>query len=105
MLISNQEKLRYQKLQDGQAQDWEARCCSCGMCCGVKDGDPCEELVLQDSGQYRCKVYYHRFGIHKTKSGRSFPCVPIRHILHEPWPGGERCRYKQMLKDFCPNRP
>jgi len=94
----DQEQIRYQERQEKEALDWEARCRCCGMCCGIKDGDPCQELVLQDNGKYWCKAYDNRFGIHQTRFGRSFPCVPIRDILHETWPGDERCAYKNALK-------
>ncbi len=94
----DQDVLDYQHLQEGQAKEWEARCRSCGMCCGVKDGDPCEDLVAQKDGKYFCRVYKTRFGLHKTKSGREFPCVPIRDILHETWPGDGMCAYKGIWK-------
>jgi len=98
MLTQDLDQVRYQERQEKEAQDWEARCHSCGMCCGVKDKDPCEELVLQKSGKYSCKVYSNRFGLHKTKSGRVFSCVPLRDILHQSWPGDEQCSYKNDMK-------
>lgn len=88
------EQLRYQELQETQEHAWEAQCRLCGMCCGVKDGDPCQELVQREDGKYLCRVYQTRFGIHTTKSGREFPCVPIRDILHKDWPGRESCGYR-----------
>lgn len=88
----------YQRLQEAQAKSWEAQCCSCGACCGIKDQDTCEELVVQDNGKFFCRVYENRFGAHKTRSGQDFICVPIRDILHEPWPGDQGCAYKQALK-------
>ena len=88
----------YQDLQNKQIQEWEDICISCGMCCGVKDGDPCEYL-MQENGRYRCKVYHNRFGLHRTKEGREFRCVPIREILHKNWPGDHLCTYKNSFQE------
>ncbi len=93
MIEQSDEKKSYDELQDRQQRQWEEKCVSCGMCCGVKDGDSCEHLILKDN-KYFCEVYDHRFGMHKTKNGKDFRCVPIRNIIHKAWPGGERCAYK-----------
>ena len=85
---------RYDILQKKQQVDWENTCKNCGACCGVVEGDACENLLCLENGSYTCKVYENRFGFHKTLSGRSFKCVPIRTILHKSWPGDENCAYK-----------
>jgi len=91
------DQIRYQKLQENKERDWEAYCRKCGMCCGVKEGDPCEHLREKEKGIYICDIYDNRFGLHKTKSGKEFRCVPLREILHKTWPGSEQCVYKKTL--------
>ncbi len=93
-MIENLDEGRYDLLQSEQEKDWESRCFHCGACCGTKDGDPCEHLHMSKEGTSRCDIYKNRFGLHKTKSGREFRCVPIRDILHKNWPGDHRCAYK-----------
>ena len=93
-LAFQSEEVLYLDLQDRKLQEWEDTCLSCGMCCGVKDGDPCEHLTQED-GRYRCRIYSHRFGLHQTRQGREFRCVPIRNILHQSWPGDSLCAYKK----------
>jgi len=90
--ISDQK--RYQQLQERQFRAWEALCTRCGACCGVVEGDPCEHVTKLRSGQYACAIYEKRFGMHKTRSGRLFKCVPIRDICHKSWPGDQCCGYK-----------
>ncbi|MBF0522360.1 MAG: hypothetical protein HQL24_04800 [Candidatus Omnitrophica bacterium] len=86
---------KYQNLQESQLKEWEASCLRCGACCGTEDGDPCEYLMkLADKDEYYCQIYENRFGLHKTKNGKPFKCVPLRNILHKTWPGDSRCRYK-----------
>src|SRR3989338_1509479 len=85
----------YIALQERQYRDWEAKCTSCGACCGIMDSDHCEHLVVLKSGQYACGIYEDRFGMHKTRSGKPFCCVPIREILHVSWPGDQCCGYKK----------
>lgn len=58
----------------------EDRCRRCGVCCGSKDGHPCEHLAREE-GRYFCTVYGNRFGIHKTTTGRIFRCVAISEII------------------------
>ena len=88
---------QYQQLQDRQLQEWEARCGRCGACCGAFDGDPCEHLRGNKPGEYFCSIYDHRFGMHKTVSGKDIRCVPIRIILNSSWPGDACCGYKKHL--------
>ena len=85
----------YLLLLERQQKEWEDRCRSCGSCCGITGGDPCEHLVEISKGTYACAVYETRFGIRKTKSGRAFKCVPIREILHISWNGDQNCGYKR----------
>lgn len=87
---------RYQKLQAEKERDWEAYCQFCGMCCSIKDEDPCEHLSEKEKGIYICNIYDNRFGLHKTKAGRVFRCVPLREILNKNWPGDDRCAYKKL---------
>ncbi|MDP2654312.1 MAG: hypothetical protein Q8Q08_09800 [Candidatus Omnitrophota bacterium] len=89
------DDIRYQRLNMRQAEDWEARCTRCGACCGVAEGDPCEHVVAAGDGRYVCGIYENRFGLHRTRSGRLFRCVPIRDILHKSWPGDRECSYKK----------
>ena len=98
MLKRYSDDNRYQKLQAEQLEEWESLCTRCGACCGALDGDPCEHLIELPDGKYSCSIYNHRFGLHKTRSGRPFRCVPIRKILHKSWPGDECCAYKKLLK-------
>ena len=86
---------RYQKLQEEQLKRWEATCTRCGACCGITEGDPCEHLVEAGNGKYLCGIYENRFGLHQTRSGKPFRCVPIRDILHKSWPGDICCGYKK----------
>jgi len=89
---SDEEK--YYRLQALQFKEWEKLCRCCGSCCGIPEDDPCEHLVETSKGKYRCAIYKARFGIHKTKNGRIFKCVPIREILHMSWAGDQNCSYK-----------
>ena len=91
----SKESHRYQQWQKEQERAWEAKCLRCGACCGVAEGDPCENLEEVSSGKYICRIYEHRFGLRKTINGKEFLCVPIRKILHETWPGDECCGYKK----------
>jgi hypothetical protein len=86
---------RYQLIQSAKHKEWEAKCTRCGACCGIIEGDPCEHLVESWGGKYTCSIYENRFGLHQTKSGKPFCCVPIRDILHQPWPGDHCCGYKK----------
>lgn len=85
---------RYATIQACQEKEWEAKCTRCGACCGITEGDPCENLLSLQNGKYACAIYENRFGIHRTRSGREFRCVPIRNILNINWPGDICCGYK-----------
>jgi len=89
------DELQYQQLQEKQFRDWEAKCTFCGACCGIVEGDPCEHLRQTGVGKYFCSIYDNRFGLHKTRSGKPFRCVPIRDILHQSWLGDQCCGYKK----------
>lgn len=93
------DDIKYNNLQLNQQQEWESVCILCGACCGVYDEDPCEHLIQLKSQKYHCKIYKDRFGKHKTSSGRTIKCVPIRKILYESWPGDGNCAYKMLLKN------
>ncbi len=101
--ITDQE--RYDLQQAVQAREWEETCRSCGACCGIVEGDPCEFLAAQDSGKFFCRIYENRFGLHKTRAGKEFRCVPLRDIIHKTWPGDMGCAYKkiQTTKHQIPN--
>ena len=88
------DKERYDRWQEEQGQAWEALCRRCGACCGVAEGDPCEHVVRLPDGRYGCRIYDHRLGQRRTRSGRLFQCVPIRSILFRSWPGDACCGYK-----------
>jgi hypothetical protein len=90
------DEIRYNALQEQQLKTWEATCTRCGACCGIIEGDPCEHLVETPDGKYACEIYENRFGLHKTRSGKPFRCVPIRDILHKSWPGDSCCGYKKV---------
>lgn len=70
----------------------EALCRRCGSCCGLFDGDPCENLKEGGPGLYYCSIYDNRFGTHKTVSGKTFTCVPIRELLKFDLPYN-KCAY------------
>ncbi len=88
---------RYRSWQEDHWREWEETCLSCGMCCGIKEGDPCEQLVFKDNGTYMCRVYANRLGPQRTIQGRKFHCVPIRDILHQSWTGDDMCAYKKKF--------
>ncbi len=91
----NNDDARYQALTQKQSDAWEAKCTRCGSCCGVAEGDPCENLEKLENGKYSCKIYETRFGMRKTVSGRVFQCVPLRWIINQHWPGDHLCGYKK----------
>jgi hypothetical protein len=90
----NSEYISY---QDKKLEEFEALCRRCGACCGALDNDSCQHLLLGKDGKYSCNIYENRFGLHKTKSGREFICVPIRQILFKSWSGSWNCAYKKTL--------
>lgn len=75
--MDNTEYLKKQKEEEAR---YEARCRRCGACCGANDGDPCLNLRQDKNGKYYCNVYETRIGMHKTRSGKAFACVPIRDL-------------------------
>ena len=90
----NNDDVCYRLGQLKREQEWEALCTHCGACCGFAEGDPCEHLRVREDRTTFCAVYGDRFGKHRTVSGRSMRCVPVRTILHQRWPGDEGCGYK-----------
>jgi hypothetical protein len=90
-----EDQNQYIQWHKQQEEQWESRCGRCGACCGAFDGDPCEHLRQDAQRKYYCSIYDHRFGTHKTLSGKEIRCVPIRQILHFSWPGDSCCGYKK----------
>jgi len=96
--MSQLSQTKHKILQDVQTVNWEDVCGNCGACCGVVEGDPCENLVKLKDDKYLCSVYERRFiGMHKSIKGAAVKCVPISKILSNSWPGHQDCQYK---KDF-----
>ena len=93
------DQKQYELWQQAQETRWESLCGRCGACCGVTEGDPCEHLRGSKKGEYHCSIYENRFGEHKTVTGKTIRCVPIRQIIHNSWPGDECCGYKRELKN------
>jgi uncharacterized cysteine cluster protein YcgN (CxxCxxCC family) len=81
---------------EAREREWETLCTNCGTCCGAGE-DPCEHLQRDPAGKYFCDTYRDRLGIHRTISGESMVCVPIRQKLGISWPGDERCGYKKRI--------
>jgi len=97
----NPDPLKYSKWQKRQLNEWEEKCLRCGACCGIFDKDHCEHLIKTKEGKYACSEYENRLGLHKTRKGKNFKCVPIRNILHETWLGEMHCAYKnKQLKYY-----
>ena len=63
------DKMRYQGFMEESDRKFEAICSNCGECCGSKD-DPCQNLVKNDDGTYKCRDYINRLGPQKTVSGK-----------------------------------
>lgn len=71
-----------EKRRESLTAEWESYCdnrkgCFTGCC--HHEGSPCEELKWTDKakGIGVCKVYFTRFGKHKTVEGKEFNCVPM----------------------------
>lgn len=96
--LEKSDEARFHELQKKQEKAWDAACNRCGACCGVTEGDPCENLGKDSEDKYFCRIYEHRFGLRRTVGGREFQCVPLRWIMHQTWPGDHLCSYKK--KDF-----
>ena len=77
------DAIKYENLMEDKMKSFESRCKRCGECCGSRDGDPCENLVLESNGTYHCTAYIDRLGIQKTISGKTFNCVPIRTVMEK----------------------
>ena len=92
------DKSEYELSQEKKLAEYESLCKRCGGCCGVNEGDPCEELVAEPDGvHYRCRIYETRLGPRKTVSGKKFTCVPLRDILGKSWAGHPECAYVKAL--------
>jgi hypothetical protein len=85
---------KYRLWLESREKAQDAACLRCGACCGAMD-DPCEHLYREETGTYACHVYETRLGEHRTLSGKTFRCVPIREKKGQSWPGDEQCGYKQ----------
>ena len=84
----------YQVYMKNKEEEYESLCKRCGRCCGVLN-DPCVHLKKDEEDKFFCEIYDHRLGEHKTQSGNTFQCVPVRKILHKDWVGKENCVYYQ----------
>jgi hypothetical protein len=86
---------RYEKKQDEESAQHEARCKRCGTCCGAGGSDPCSNLERCEDGKYKCRIYENRIGPQYTASGHIFYCVPIRQAIEAGLPTTE-CGYSRM---------
>ncbi|MDP3143075.1 MAG: hypothetical protein Q8N14_03910 [Candidatus Omnitrophota bacterium] len=86
----------YHLYQDKKFTEYEALCHRCGSCCGIQDGDPCENLAFTDDEKSFCEIYGYRFGLRQTIAGKKFLCVPIRKILFKTWSGCSQCAYHKI---------
>ena len=91
------ESKDYQEYMRKKEGEWEALCIRCGACCGVFE-DPCTELIRNTDGTCVCRDYEHRLGVHKTKGGKTFRCLPIRDIIHMSWDHDHLCAYKKDIR-------
>jgi hypothetical protein len=91
------ENKEYQDYLIQKEKEWEALCIRCGSCCGAFE-DPCENLARDQDKKSYCIDYENRFGLHKSKSGKEFKCVPIRNVLHKNWNSDYLCAYKEFQK-------
>lgn len=82
----------YESYQEKKFEEYEALCRKCGGCCGALDGDACEHLVSKDDG-YFCDTYETRHGLRKTRSGKTFMCVPIKDVINKSWHARPGCGY------------
>jgi len=71
----------YTNKQDEDERYYESLCKRCGTCCGAGGNDPCVNLKKDSLGKYFCDSYEDRIGQHKTVSGSTFTCVPIRDVM------------------------
>jgi len=78
--------------------EWESLCHRCGACCGAF-ADPCEHLQSDSEGKWYCDTYEHRFGMHSSRGGLRFKCVPIRGILNRHWDNDHLCAYKSSVRN------
>ena len=54
------DKRKYDSLQEIKEKEWESLCLNCGGCCGVFEDDRCENLYQNNEGQYLCKEITHQ---------------------------------------------
>ena len=93
----NSPTTEYEAYMLKKEQEWEALCKHCGACCGAFE-DPCEHLIKTPSGDYICDIYDKRYGLHSSRGGIKFRCVPVRTILNRHWKNDHLCVYKARLK-------
>ena len=86
----SKEYVEYMKRKE---LEWESLCHRCGACCGAY-ADPCEHLMQGTDGKWYCDTYEDRYGLHSSKGGLRFKCVPIRSILNRHWDSDHLCAYK-----------
>ena len=75
------DDIAYRERQRAAFAAHEAKCRSCGTCCGANGDDPCSQLRSRSDGSYYCATYPTRFGVQRTVSGREFTCVMIRDVI------------------------
>jgi len=81
-----------------QASDlWERKCepaNGCRTACCYFEGSACENLRVMNTktGRAVCRIYFDRFGEHKTVDGKAFRCVPFMVWLRTK-PAPAKCGY------------
>lgn len=80
------DNIEYNRRQEHEEAEFEARCKRCGTCCGANGTNPCANLIRDPDGKYSCKNYETRIGIQFTVDGTPFTCVPIRDLMETGLP-------------------
>ena len=81
MITGNMENKLYEEKLKTMHDNHESICRRCGLCCGLKDNDPCSHLIKNTDGTFFCGIYHDRLGERQTVSGRIFKCVAIKDLL------------------------
>ena len=88
------DSIAYEKHLKEKFVKHDLLCNRCGGCCGTND-DPCLNLVSEESGKYKCRIYEMRFGPQGTVSGKVFNCVPIKDNIEHGF-SDTNCAYAQL---------